>query len=68
MSTLTEAPTYLAGKTAPPEQIQEWVEQFHRDGYLFIPSVLAPDHVAELKADLDRTLPERGKSGGGITT
>lgn len=42
----------------PPEEapIQEWVEQFHRDGFLFLPNVLPPDWVAELKADLDRTL------------
>jgi ectoine hydroxylase-related dioxygenase (phytanoyl-CoA dioxygenase family) len=57
---------YLAGRTAPSEQIAEWVEQFHRDGFLFIPSVLSPDHAAELKADLDRLLPIRGKTGGGI--
>jgi ectoine hydroxylase-related dioxygenase (phytanoyl-CoA dioxygenase family) len=36
--------------------LQEWAEQFHRDGYLFLPEYLAADHVAELRADLDREL------------
>lgn len=34
----------------------EWVEQFHRDGYLFLPSILTPELVAALKADLDHEL------------
>jgi ectoine hydroxylase-related dioxygenase (phytanoyl-CoA dioxygenase family) len=58
--------SYLAGTKASPGQIADWVEQFHRDGYLFIPRVLSPDHIAELKADLDRAIPERGRTGGGI--
>lgn len=36
--------------------LREWVEQFHRDGYLFLPSILTPELVAALKADLDREL------------
>src|SRR2546429_6837534 len=36
--------------------IEEWVEQFHRDGYLFLRSVLTPEMCAELRADLDRAL------------
>lgn len=55
-----------AGDEAAPEQIGRWVEQFHRDGYLFLPGVLPPDHVAELRADLERALAERGEAGGGI--
>jgi ectoine hydroxylase-related dioxygenase (phytanoyl-CoA dioxygenase family) len=51
---------YLAGKQASTEQIQEWVEQFHRDGFLFIPNVLPPDWCAELRTDLERAIPERG--------
>lgn len=57
---------YLAGHEAGAERIQDWVEQFHRDGFLFIPGVLPPDWCEELKADLDRAMPERGKTGGGI--
>lgn len=38
------------------DQIEAWVEQFHRDGYLFLPSLLPPDLVAELKDDLDKAL------------
>jgi len=36
--------------------LREWVEQFHRDGYLFLQDCLTQDLVAELKADLDREL------------
>jgi ectoine hydroxylase-related dioxygenase (phytanoyl-CoA dioxygenase family) len=61
-----DAASYLAGKEPTGEQIGEWVEQFHRDGFLFLSGVLPPDHVAELKADLERALAERGKPGGGI--
>jgi ectoine hydroxylase-related dioxygenase (phytanoyl-CoA dioxygenase family) len=42
----------------PPAEapITEWVEQFHRDGYLFLKNVLTPEMCAELRADLDRAL------------
>lgn len=50
---------YLAGQTASPEQIRAWVEQFHRDGYLFLQDVLPPEWVAELKADLQTVLGEK---------
>jgi len=50
------APTYLAGQTASSEQIRAWVEQFNRDGYLFLENVLPPNWVAELKADLEKAL------------
>ncbi len=36
--------------------LHEWAEQFHRDGYLFLPEFLKPDLVAALRADLDREL------------
>lgn len=36
--------------------IQQWVEQFHRDGYLFLRDILPPELVAELKADLDQAI------------
>lgn len=52
---------YLAGTQVDAEQISQWVEQFHRDGYLFIPRVLPPDWCAELRADLDSLIPEYGK-------
>ena len=50
------AVSYLAHQVVSEEQIQEWVEAFHRDGYLFLQNVLPPDWVAELKADLERVL------------
>jgi len=36
--------------------IQSWVDQFNRDGYLFLPEVLTQDLCAQLRADLDREL------------
>ncbi|MBM3457963.1 MAG: phytanoyl-CoA dioxygenase family protein, partial [Armatimonadetes bacterium] len=53
---------HLAGQIASQEQIQEWVEQFHRDGYLFLPGVLPPEWCSELRADLDRLIPVRGRT------
>ncbi|HLK57791.1 MAG TPA: phytanoyl-CoA dioxygenase family protein [Chthonomonadaceae bacterium] len=57
---------YWAHRTATPEQIQEWVEQFHRDGYLFLQDVLTPDMIPQLKADLDRALVEHNEEGDGV--
>jgi len=39
-----------------PDQVFEWVNQFHRDGYLFLEDVLTEEHVAQLKKDLDWSL------------
>jgi len=57
---------YLAGQTISGAQIREWVERFHRDGFLFLRNVLPPDWVAELKQDLDRALAQQphGSLGG----
>ena len=38
------------------DQISEWVEQFNRDGFLFLENVLKEEHIAQLKADLDWSL------------
>jgi len=37
-------------------QIQIWVETFHKQGFLFLENILTPDHCAELREDLDRVL------------
>ncbi len=44
--------------SADETQIRRWVEQFDRDGYLFLKDVLPPALCAELRADLDRMLAE----------
>lgn len=51
----------LAGTKVNEQQIQSWVKQFHRDGYLFLENVLPADWVRELNADLDRVLPTTGQ-------
>lgn len=50
------------------ETLAGWVEQFHRDGYLFLPEYLEPDFAAELKADLDTALndPTHRQTYGGM--
>lgn len=52
-----------AGREASSEQIARWVEQFHRDGFLFLPSVLPLDWCAELRDDLDGLITQRGSTG-----
>ena len=47
---------YLANTLVSEEQIQEWVQTFHREGYLFLEDVLPPDWCAEMRSDLDRAL------------
>lgn len=59
-------PVYRAGRKASEAQIQEWVERFHRDGFLFIQNVLPPQMVSELKADLDDALSEQPDMSSGI--
>ncbi|MDE0502879.1 MAG: hypothetical protein OXI86_02280, partial [Candidatus Poribacteria bacterium] len=49
---------YLANQIVGEEQIQAWVEQFHRDGFLFVQDVLPPDWCAQMRDDLDWALKE----------
>ena len=44
----------LAGVQQSTEQIAQWVEQFHREGYLLVENVLPSDWCVQLRADLDR--------------
>ena len=39
-----------------PDQIQEWVDTFNREGFLFLEDLLTEAHVDLLKADLDWSL------------
>ena len=47
---------YLANQSVSEEQIQAWVDQFHRDGFLFLQNVLPPDWCALMREDLDKAL------------
>lgn len=49
-------PEYLAGKEATTEQLNQWVESFHANGFLVINNVLAPELCQHLKNDLDEIL------------
>ena len=56
MNATLEKPKYLAGHVVGDDQIKAWVEQFHRDGFLFLQDVLPPDWCAQLREDLDWAL------------
>ena len=58
------ATNYLANTPPDTEQIAAWVEQFHRNGFLFFKHVLPPDLVAHLRADLDRALADQQRVSG----
>ena len=60
------ATPYLAHQKVSEEQIAEWVEQFHHDGYLFLQNVLTPEMMTALRADLDRALKQSNEEGDGI--
>lgn len=57
---------YRARWTADADQISQWVEQFHQDGYLLLHDLLPKEWIDELKADLDRELTANGEDGDGI--
>jgi ectoine hydroxylase-related dioxygenase (phytanoyl-CoA dioxygenase family) len=52
----TSSQTYLANQIVSSEQIQEWVETFHQQGFLFLQNVLPSEWCAELRTDLDWAL------------
>lgn len=54
----------LAHQPVDQSTIDAWVEQFHRQGFLFLKSVLPPDLIGELKSDLERELRKDGKEKG----
>jgi ectoine hydroxylase-related dioxygenase (phytanoyl-CoA dioxygenase family) len=56
----------LAGKKVSDAQIAEWVEQFNRDGVLFLENVLPLDLVSQLKDDLETGLADRTDNGSNI--
>jgi ectoine hydroxylase-related dioxygenase (phytanoyl-CoA dioxygenase family) len=58
MSPDTGNGNYLANQTVSGDQIQEWVEAFDRQGFLFLQDVLPPEWCAELRDDLDWSLKE----------
>ncbi len=49
-------PEYLAGKQPTTEQLNEWIEYFHTNGFLVIPNVLKPEQCEFLRNDLDENL------------
>jgi ectoine hydroxylase-related dioxygenase (phytanoyl-CoA dioxygenase family) len=64
MKTARKSEPYLVGQSVPEAQISAWVEQFHRDGYLFLENVLPPELCRELRDDLDRALVEQQRPLG----
>ena len=60
-------PAYLAGQKAEDTRIQEWVNTFNRQVFLFLENILPPDWCKELRDDLDYGLHENpnGLNGEG---
>ncbi|MCX5661049.1 MAG: phytanoyl-CoA dioxygenase family protein [Planctomycetota bacterium] len=61
-STASTDATYLGNRKADDAQIAAWVDQFNREGYLFIQNVLPPAQVAAIKAEFDRALDAEPRS------
>ena len=66
MSQTSENGNYLANQVVSDAQIQGWVEQFHRDGFLFLQDVLPPDWCAQMREDLDWALKENPNGFNGV--
>ncbi|MDZ8236196.1 MAG: phytanoyl-CoA dioxygenase family protein [Nostoc sp. ChiQUE01a] len=49
-------PEYLTGKQPTTEQLNQWIEYFHTNGFLVIPNMLTPEQCELLRNDLDTTL------------
>lgn len=47
---------YLTGKPPTAEQLHEWIEFFHANGFIVIHNVLTPEQCECLKNDLDQAL------------
>lgn len=54
---------YLAGQAATREQIEEWIDFFHANGFLVIPKVLTPQQCEVLRRDLDEDIEQAAKAG-----
>ena len=58
--------SYMSKLTASEQQIASWVDQFHRDGYLFLEDILPDEWITELRSDLDRELQTNNEEGDGV--
>ena len=52
----TQTQRFESNYALDPDQISEWVDTFHKQGFLFIENVLTEEHIAQLKKDLDFAL------------
>ena len=44
----------IPAEAPPAEALEGWMERFHRDGYLLLSGLLAPEDVAAMKEKIDR--------------
>jgi ectoine hydroxylase-related dioxygenase (phytanoyl-CoA dioxygenase family) len=49
---------FLAGHPPDSDQLQEWIDSFHQNGFLVIPNLLSLEQCAVLRQDLDTDLAE----------
>ena len=52
----TEHQDFESNYDVDQSQIETWVEQFHNEGFLFLPQVLTADHCQQLRSDLEWSL------------
>ncbi|MDJ0746248.1 MAG: phytanoyl-CoA dioxygenase family protein [Xenococcaceae cyanobacterium MO_167.B27] len=49
-------------QTPPKEnQLTEWIDFFHQNGFLVIPNVLTPERCQQLREDLDKDVAEKSE-------
>ncbi len=46
-----------------PKQIEEWVDTFNRQGFLFLKNVLTEAHVSQLKAEFEWAIDNNHSAG-----
>ena len=52
---------YLEQKPPTDNQLTEWIDFFHQNGFLLIPNVLTPERCQQLREDLDKDVAEKSE-------
>jgi ectoine hydroxylase-related dioxygenase (phytanoyl-CoA dioxygenase family) len=65
---VTSNPTYLEGSKPTEGHLKEWMDAFHRDGFLVIPNVLSLQQCEALKNDLETALHQVMSAGEARTS
>ena len=55
--------TYLQDREPSGQQLREWCNFFHDNGFLVIKNVLTPEYCQQLREDLERDIKDNGEYG-----